>query len=161
MAKESKHKLKTKALSSRKYVSSDDDDSNDDTPFPNGINEKGIIKRLEKELVARNQLLEDQKDLLEQERKSICELNKLLSLEKVKNEELAQAKETISSLKGSIAALQDSCDVLKKTHKYLKVQFDALWTSTSKPSSTPETTKASTSNGCERCYNIDIDALCA
>ena len=29
------------------------------------------------------------------------------------------------------------------------------------PSSTPETTKASTSNGCERCYNVDIDALCA
>jgi hypothetical protein len=41
------------------------------------------------------------------------------------------------------------------------VQFDALWISTSKPSSTPKTTEASTSNGCERCYNIDIDALCA
>jgi hypothetical protein len=33
--------------------------------------------------------------------------------------------------------------------------------STPKPSSTPKTTKASTTNGCERCYNIDIDALCA
>jgi hypothetical protein len=41
------------------------------------------------------------------------------------------------------------------------VQFNALWASTSKPLSTPETTKASTTNGCERCYNIDIDALCA
>jgi hypothetical protein len=41
------------------------------------------------------------------------------------------------------------------------VQFVALWASTSKPSSTPKTTKASTSNGCERCYNIDINALCA
>jgi hypothetical protein len=41
------------------------------------------------------------------------------------------------------------------------VQFDTLWTSTPKPSSTPETTKAYTSNGCERYYNIDIDALCA
>jgi hypothetical protein len=29
-----------------------------------------------------------------------------------------------------------------------------------KPSSTPETTKASISNGCKRCYNIDINALC-
>ncbi len=52
-------------------------------------------------------------------------------------------------------------DVLQKTHKDLEVQFDALWASTSKPSCTPETTKASTSNGCERCYNVDIDALCA
>jgi hypothetical protein len=43
----------------------------------------------------------------------------------------------------------------------LEVQFDAPWASTSKPSSTPRTTKASTSNGCERCYNVDIDALCA
>jgi hypothetical protein len=50
---------------------------------------------------------------------------------------------------------------LQKTHKYLEVQFDDLWTRTSKPSSTPETTKASTSNGCEKYYNIDIDALYA
>jgi hypothetical protein len=40
------------------------------------------------------------------------------------------------------------------------MQFDALWESTSKPSSTPETTKASTSSGCERCCNIDVNALC-
>jgi hypothetical protein len=40
------------------------------------------------------------------------------------------------------------------------VQFDARLVSTSKPSSTLETTKAFTSNGCERCYNIDINTLC-
>jgi hypothetical protein len=51
--------------------------------------------------------------------------------------------------------------VLFKTHKDLEVQFDILWASTPKPSSTPETIKASTSKGCERCYNVDIDALCA
>jgi hypothetical protein len=50
---------------------------------------------------------------------------------------------------------------LQKTHKDLDVQFDALWTRTSKPYSIPETTKACTSNGCERLYNIDINALCA
>jgi hypothetical protein len=88
-----------------------------------------------------------------------------LKLEKEKNEELAQelvqGKETISSLKSSSGALQDSYDVLQKTNKDLEVQFDAIWASTPKPSSTPETTKASTSKGCERCYNIYIDALCA
>jgi hypothetical protein len=103
--------------------------------------------------------------LLEQERKNICELKRLLKLEKDKNGKLAQelvkGKEIISSLEGSIGTLQDSYDVLQKTHKDLEVQFDALWASTPKPSSTPETTKASTSNGCERYYNIDIDALCA
>jgi hypothetical protein len=41
------------------------------------------------------------------------------------------------------------------------VQFDILWASTPKPSSTPKNIKASTSKGYERCYNIDIDALSA
>jgi hypothetical protein len=126
---------------------------------------KQIIKKLGKELVARDQLLKDQEELLEQERKNTCELKKLLKLEKEKNEELtqelAQGKETISSLKSSSGALQDLYDVLQKTHKDLKVQFDALWASTPKPSSTPKTTKSSTSKSCERWYNIDIDALCA
>jgi septal ring factor EnvC (AmiA/AmiB activator) len=66
-------------------------------------------------LVARDQLLEDQEDLLEQERKNTCELKRLLNLEKDKNEELVQKlakdKETISSLESSIDALQDSYDV--------------------------------------------------
>jgi hypothetical protein len=62
MAKESKHKVKIKGSSSPKYVSSDDDD---DAPLPHGMNEKAVIKRLEKELVVRDQLLEVQEDLLE------------------------------------------------------------------------------------------------
>jgi hypothetical protein len=41
------------------------------------------------------------------------------------------------------------------------MQFDALLVSTPKPSCTLKTTKASTSNGCERWYNGDIDTLCA
>jgi predicted nucleic acid-binding Zn-ribbon protein len=89
----------------------------------------------------------------------MSKLKRLLKLEKEQNEKLAEGKETISSLKSSSGALQDSYDVLQKTHKDLEVQFDNLWASASKPSSTPETREASTSNACERCYNIDIDAL--
>jgi hypothetical protein len=49
MTKENKRKVKTKSISSPKYVSSDDDnDSDDDAPFPNGINEKAVIKNLGK-----------------------------------------------------------------------------------------------------------------
>jgi predicted nuclease with TOPRIM domain len=84
------------------------------------------MKKIGQELVAWDQLLEDREDLLEQQRKSTCELKKLLNLEMEKNEELAQGKDTISSLEGSIGALQDSHDVLQKTHKDLEVQFDAL-----------------------------------
>jgi hypothetical protein len=49
---------------------------------------------------------------------------------------------------------------LQKTHQDLEVQFDALWSSTSKSSSDPKTLKASTSKGYERCYNVDLNALC-
>jgi DNA-directed RNA polymerase subunit F len=147
--------------SSTKYVSSDDDDA----PFPISINEKVAIKRLGKELVVQVHLHEVQKYLLEQERKNTCEFKRLLKLEKEKNEELVQelvqAKETISSLKSSSGALQDLYDVLRKTHKDLEVWFDVLWASTLKSSSTLKIMKASTSNGCEICYNIDIDGLCA
>jgi hypothetical protein len=64
------------------------------------------------ESAAQDQLLEDQDDLFEQERKNTRELKKLLKLKKDKNKELAQGKETISSLKISSGALQDSYDVM-------------------------------------------------
>jgi hypothetical protein len=49
-------------LSQVKYISSDDNDDSDDDapPFPNGLNEKRVIKKLGKELVAWDQLLENQ-----------------------------------------------------------------------------------------------------
>jgi hypothetical protein len=114
MAKEGKRKVKTKGISSPKYVSSNDNDDSDDddAPFSNGLIEKRVIKKLGKELVAWDQLLEDEGDLLEQEIKNTCELKRLLKLKKDKNKELAQGKETISSLEGSIGAIQDSYDVL-------------------------------------------------
>jgi hypothetical protein len=101
--------------------------------------------------------------LLVQEGKSNEELKELLALEKSKveklDQELAQSKETTCSLKSSIGALQGQHDILQKTHHDLEVQFDALWSSTSKTSSDPEAPKASTSNGCKRCYNLDLNAL--
>jgi hypothetical protein len=84
--------------------------------------------------------------LLVQERKISEELKKLLALEKGKveklDQELAKSKETTCSLKSSIGALQDQHDVLLKTYQDLEVQFDALWSSTSKTSTND---KASTS----------------
>jgi hypothetical protein len=62
-----------------------------------------------------------------QEKESNEEIKKLLKLEKEKNEkldqELAQNKVTISSLKSLSGALQDLYHVLQKTHKDLEVQF--------------------------------------
>jgi phage shock protein A len=101
--------------------------------------------------------------LFVQERKSNDELNKLLRLKKEKIEKLdhklAQSKKAISILKSSISALRGQHDALQKTHQNLEVQFDALWSSTSKSSSDPKTLKVSTRKGCEMCYNIDLNAL--
>jgi hypothetical protein len=87
MTKKNKCKVKTKGILSSKYVSSDDSDNSDDDDahFPNDLNEKRVIKKIGNELVSRDQFLEDQKDLLDQERKNTCELKRLLTLEKDKN----------------------------------------------------------------------------
>jgi hypothetical protein len=50
------------------------------------------------------------------------------------DQELAKSKETTYSLKSSIGALQGEHDFLPKTHQDHKMQFDALWSSTSKTS---------------------------
>jgi hypothetical protein len=152
MAKESKKMVKYKSSPS-KYVSSDDElDSSekeeDEETLLNAMckNPKERMKGLLKEIRIHDELLDQQEKLLVQERESNQELKKLLKLEKEKNEnfdqELTQSKETISSLKSSSGALQNSYDVLQKTHKDIEVQFDALWSSTSKPSNN---NKASTS----------------
>jgi hypothetical protein len=68
-----------------------------------------MIKGLMKQVGIRNELLEQQEELLVKERKSNEELKKLLALEKGKveklDQELAQSKETTCSLKSSIGAL--------------------------------------------------------
>jgi hypothetical protein len=60
----------------------------------------------------------------------------LLTLKKGKMEKLDQeitkSKETTYSLKSSIGALQGQHDILLKSHQDLEVQFDALWSITSK-----------------------------
>jgi SMC interacting uncharacterized protein involved in chromosome segregation len=54
------------------------------------------------------------------------------------DQELAKSKQTNYNLKSSIGAFQGQHDVLLKTHQDLDVQFDALWSSTSKTSTNNE-----------------------
>jgi hypothetical protein len=109
-------------------------------------NSNAMIKGLMRQVGVRDELLEQQEELLVQERKISEELKKLLALEKGKveklDQELAKSKETTCSLKSSIGALQGQHDVLIKTHQDIQVQFGALWSSTSKTSTND---KASTS----------------
>jgi hypothetical protein len=113
MAKESKKKVKSKAFPSPKYVTSNRDilssdnyaSSDDDDYLPIELvkTPNSMIKGLMKQVRARDELLEKQKELLVQERKISEELKKILVLEKGKvekiNQELAKSKVTTSSLK--------------------------------------------------------------
>jgi hypothetical protein len=159
MAKESKMKEKSKS-SPPKYVSSDDElyssDKEDEETLLNDMC-KNPKERMKKEIGIRDEPLDQQEKLLIQERESNPEIKKLLKLEKEKNvkldQELAESKETSSSLRSSSGALQDSYDVLQKTHKDLEVQFDALWSSTSKHSNNNE---ASTNQVSVETYDEEV-----
>jgi chromosome segregation ATPase len=109
-------------------------------------NPNAMIKGLMRRVGARDELLEQQEDLLVQERKISEELKKLLALENGKveklDQELAKSKETTYSLKSSIGTLQGQHDVLLKTYQDLEVQFDALWSSTSKTSTNNEASQS-------------------
>jgi hypothetical protein len=120
MAKKGRKKVKSNISSSLKYVTSDEDtisndnydSSDDDKPLPSELlkNPNAMIKYLMRQVGARNELLEQQEELLVQERKISEELKKLLAFEKGKMEkldqELAKSKETTCSLKSSIGALK-------------------------------------------------------
>jgi hypothetical protein len=148
MAKEDRKKVKSNTPSSPMYITSDEDtlssdhydSSDDDNPLPSELvkNPNAMIKDIMRQVGARDELLEQQEELLVQERKISEELKKLLALEKGKvekfDQELAKRKETTCSLKSSIGVLQDQHDVLLKTHQDLEVQFGAAWSSTSKTS---------------------------
>jgi hypothetical protein len=94
MAKEGKKNVKTDAPSSPKYVTSDEDtlssDDNDSLPSELCKNPNAMIKGLMKQVGVRNELLEQQEELLVQERKSNEELKKVLALEKSKLEKFDQ-----------------------------------------------------------------------
>jgi hypothetical protein len=112
MAKEGRKKVKSNTSSSPKYVTGDEDtlssddydSSDDDNPLPSKLvkNPNAMIKGLMRQVGARDELLEQQEELLVQERKISEELKKLLALEKGKvekfDQELAKSKETTCKL---------------------------------------------------------------
>jgi hypothetical protein len=126
MAKEDRKKVKSNTSSSPKYVTSDEDtlssdnydSSDDDNPLPSELmkNPNAMIKGLMRQVRASDELLEQQEELLVQERKISEKLKKLLALLR-----LAKSKETTCILKMSIGALQGQHDVLLNAHQDLEV----------------------------------------
>jgi hypothetical protein len=92
IAKEGRNKVKSNASSSPMYATSDEDtlssdnydSSDDDNSLPSKLvkNSNAMIKGLMRQVGARDELLEQQEELLVQERKISEEPKKLLALEK-------------------------------------------------------------------------------
>jgi hypothetical protein len=92
IAKEGRNKVKSNASSSPMYATSDEDtlssdnydSSDDDNSLPSKLvkNSNAMIKGLMRQVGAQDELLEQQEELLVQERKISEEPKKLLALEK-------------------------------------------------------------------------------
>jgi hypothetical protein len=59
--------------------------------------------------------------------------------------------------KENITLKKKYCDLNEK-HKELKLQYNILWDSNSHPSKAKDTSTPSTSQGCEKYYNLDLNA---
>ena len=72
--------------------------------------------------------------------------------------EHSSVNDTIASLKNEKSITQKSLISLEQKYCNLELNYSTLWASTS---TSPKATKDSnipTSNGCKRCYKIDVDA---
>jgi hypothetical protein len=110
------------------------------------------------ELNEKNDLLEKQEDLLILEKKRNLELKELIIKKEEKckalDKELAESKETNTSLKNTNVSLQDELVCLNKS---LELQFDTLLSNASTPQDN-SSINSSIAQPCLRCKDIDVDA---
>ena len=120
------------------------------------------LKELMETIEGQEEILEKQEDLLILEKERNLELEEILTKEKEKVEKLTKdldlAKISIASLESSNSTFQEKLLSSDETHKTLEVQTDTLKNSTPTSNDAILLSNASTSNGCSRCYNIDINA---
>ena len=144
-----------------------------------GINGYNIITKLMEKLEKRKMTLESQEDLLILEKERNLELQKSIDdkdeeIEKLtrklllvnstmeeKEVELSKATSSIVDLKNANELLQSNISSLKVRYQELEVKFDTPWKSTSSTSSSKIDSNFSTSKGCKRCYNHDMNACAA
>jgi hypothetical protein len=73
------------------------------------------------------------------------------------NKALAEEQREHALTKKANIALNDKYCVLVEKHNKLEEQYSFLWESTPQPSNTKDTSNPFTSQGCEKCYNLDLN----
>jgi hypothetical protein len=71
---------------------------------------------------------------------------------------LAKEREDHAITKKAHNALKKKYCDLDEKHKELELQYGILWYNNSHPSKAKETSTPSTSQGCGKCYNLDLNA---
>src|SRR6266540_3845332 len=126
--------------------------------------EKGykLIKRLMEKLEKREMCLEMQEDLLVLEKEINLVLETSLAKDSIeeKNIDIAKANSSIDSLKEANVTLQENLSCLSGQNKDLEVQLASLRKSNFSSTQVNLDSNVSTSKGCKRCYNHDMD-ICA
>jgi hypothetical protein len=99
---------------------------------------------------------------LSKERKEVEKLNIELSLAKDSYERLTKEhsllNDSIASLKNKHSLVQQSFTSLKDKYHTLELNYDTLWNNISIHPKESSDSNASTSEGCKKCYNHDINA---
>jgi hypothetical protein len=175
MAKGEKVKPKSKAkappppsdISSSDLIDSTSDDESSDeeidqiTKNLDGKTKLFITKLMEDlesvqaELEFREETLIQQEDLYIASKEALAlERSEVESLHKALTKE--QGDHAITK-KENIALKKKYCDLNEK-HKELELQYNVLWDSNSHPSKAKDASIPSTSQGCEKYYNLDLNA---
>ena len=71
---------------------------------------------------------------------------------------LAKEQEYHAITKKAHNALKKKYCDLDEKHKELELQYNILWDSNSHPSKAKDASTTSTSQGCGKCYNVDLNA---
>jgi hypothetical protein len=118
---------------------------------------------LENALVIEKKGFKVQEDLLKEKEIEILSLKKSLAKYELIVDELTResflAKDACKKLEGEKLELQKSFDSLKTSHIALEVQLDNFKNNaTTSSHDASSNSQISTSNGCSRCYKIDVNA---
>jgi hypothetical protein len=133
------------------------------------------IKMLVEKLEKKKEILREKEDLLVLEKERNLSLEESLAKEKDKVEKLTTdlslandsnvrmskdhtlTKDSLASLKNAHSELQERHSCLEDINKDLEVSYSTLWESTKSSSKAKLDSNASTSKGCSKCYDHDIN----
>jgi chromosome segregation ATPase len=103
-------------------------------------------KRLEESLKTKDSILLEVEESFTSEKRKVNDLTKKLSL----------LEDTHANLKRDNEKLKESLTSSQAIHTALEVKVNTLLESSFKPCESSKSSSPSTSNGCARCFNIDI-----